>query len=162
VIITFSSTGTIDRVYYSCYFASSTGNLATATYTGNPSSPGDMDKPYFFQARPLQGAYFLVGKIEKIQQLNQGPIHTDVTDPKYVPNYQEPNARWVSITRQSGLVTTTEVAALQGAAVVPPNSWAKFPPAGTYPAGVEEWAGVINAVMNSRRYASGNQNSGGI
>jgi hypothetical protein len=107
----------------------------------------------------LSGAYFLVGKIEKISQLPTGPIQND---PINTPNYQDPNARWVSITRQSGLVTTTEIAALQSAAVIPPGSSATFPPTGVVPQNPKEWAGVLNAVMNSRRYASGNQSSGGI
>ncbi len=152
VIVTFSAIGTLDSVYYSCYYATSTSNLATAGST-------DMNQPYFYQARPpLSGAYILVGKIDRIQQLQQGPIQNDPSNP---PNYQDPNARWVSVTRQSGLVTTTEIAALQPSAVVPPGTWAKFPP-GASPQSVGEWAGILNAVMNSRRYASGNQSSGGI
>ena len=143
VILTFNATGTIDQVYYSCCYPLSTSGTT----------------PYFYQGGPLSGAYFLVGRIEKISQLPTGPIQNDSSNP---PNYQDPNARWVSITRQSGLVTTTEVAALQAAAVIPPGSSATFPPVGVSPQNPQEWAGVLNAVMNSRRYASGNQNSGGI
>ena len=168
VIITFSSTGTIEQVYYSCYFATQAGSLAAAQYSGNPNSPKDMDVPHFTQSRPLSGAYLLVGKIEKISQLQAGPIQNDPTN---LPNYQDSDARWVSITRQSGLVTTTEVAKLQ-------PQYANFPTSGTptafvlgpsnpqsyttYPQSVGDWVGILNAVMNSRRYASGNQNSGGI
>ncbi len=143
VIVTFNATGNLEQVYYSCCYPASTSGTA----------------PYFYQGRPLSGAYFLVGKIEKISQLPTGPIQNDASNP---PNYQDGDARWVAITRQSGLVTTTEVAKLQPSAVIPPGSTAMFPPAGVSPQTPQEWAGVLNAVMNSRRYASGNQNSGGI
>jgi hypothetical protein len=144
LIITFASTGTVEQVYYSCCYPMTSG----AT-------------PYFYQIRPLSAAYFLVGKIEKISQLPTGPIQNDPTN---LPNYQDGDARWVSVTRQSGLITTTEMAKLQPRYA---NSGSN-PPAffltgsSTFPTTIPEWTSVLNAVMNSRRYASGNQNSGGI
>jgi prepilin-type N-terminal cleavage/methylation domain-containing protein len=145
VVVTYSPAGTLEQIYYSCYLAT----------TGNPSV--DRNNAYFYQTRPISGAYFLVGKIEKIPQT--GPVQNDL---KNLPNYQDSDARWVSVTRQSGLPTTAEVAPLQPAAVVPPGSTVKFPPGGPVPQSISEWAGVINAVMNSRRYASGNQSANGI
>jgi hypothetical protein len=150
VIVTFNSAGTLDQLYYSCTYK---------FYTiGTPPTPYVVNNPFNYQTAPLSGAYFLVGKIEKILSA-AGPVQND---PSHLPNYQDPECRWVSVTRQSGLVTTTDVAPLQPAFV---NSPAGVPPAyttsGQYPQNPAEWAGVINAVMNSRRYASGNQVSGG-
>jgi prepilin-type N-terminal cleavage/methylation domain-containing protein len=142
VIVTYSPAGTLEQIYYSCYFVS----------TANPAV--DMNNAYFYQTRPLSGAYFLVGKIEKIQPT--GPVQNDL---KNLPNYQDSDARWVAVTRQSGLPTTAEVAKLQAPFTSNPSGYIT---AGQYPTTIKEWASVINAVMNSRRYASGNQSSGGI
>jgi prepilin-type N-terminal cleavage/methylation domain-containing protein len=145
VIITYSAAGTIEYVYYSCSYKWYAA--ATPPFT-----------PFNYQVCPLSGAYLLIGKIDKIQPAS-GPVQND---PYHLPNYQDPECRWVSITRQSGLVTTTDVAPLQPAFV---NSLPGVPPAyttsGQYPHTIPEWAGVINAVVNSRRYASGNQVSSG-
>jgi type II secretory pathway pseudopilin PulG len=151
LIITFASTGSVEQVYYSCSYPSRVDGVTPR------------DTPVFYQFRPLTAAYVLVGKIEKISQLPTGPIQND---PANLPNYQDGDARWVSITRQSGLVTTTEIAKLQ-------PKYANYPTSGTptayvlqgsatYPTSIPDWTSVLNAVMNSRRYASGNQNSGGI
>jgi hypothetical protein len=147
VIMMFNATGTVEKVYYSCCYPSRVDGVTPIT------------TPMFYQTRPVSGAYFLVGKIEKIQQL-QGPIQDGSAG---LPNYQDSDARWVSITRQSGLVTTTEVAKLQpGYTNTPAGVSPAFVTNGQYPTTIPEWAGLLNAVMNSRRYASGNQNSGGI
>jgi prepilin-type N-terminal cleavage/methylation domain-containing protein len=142
VVVTFAPSGSLDQVYYSCYYRSSS----------NPNTS------YSYQSRPLSGVYFLVGKIEKIQP--GGPTQGDATN---LPNYQDPDARWVTVTRQSGLPTTAEVARLQpNFTNNPAGSPPSFTTGGQYPSSIPEWAGVINAVMNSRRFASGNQSSGGI
>jgi type II secretory pathway pseudopilin PulG len=148
LIITFASTGTVEQVYYSCCYPSRADGVPK-------------DAPVFYQSRPLSAAYVLVGKIEKISQLPTGPIQND---PANLPNYQDGDARWVSVTRQSGLVTTTEVAKLQQRYANPGSNPPAFFLTGssTSPTTISDWTGILNAVMNSRRYASGNQNSGGI
>ena len=64
------------------------------------SAPGASTQPI----RPMSGVYLLVGKIEKIP-----PQAQSATNP-YPANWQDFDCRWVGIGRQSGLVTTAEVA----------------------------------------------------
>ncbi len=55
--------------------------------------------------RPVSGVYFLVGKAQNIPQPSSGtPNPVPAT-----PNWQDLDCKWVSIGRQSGLVTVTEV-----------------------------------------------------
>jgi prepilin-type N-terminal cleavage/methylation domain-containing protein len=127
----------------------STGGLTNNTppliITFSPA--GTLDQVYCgdggstYQMRPLSGIYLLVGKIERIQT---GP---SFSDPKSPPNYEDSDCRWVAVTRQSGLVTTAEVASVGSPPPLPSNPLTK---------------NDINNIMNSRRYASGNQSSGGI
>jgi prepilin-type N-terminal cleavage/methylation domain-containing protein len=146
LIVTFNSAGTLDQTYYSCSFPA---NLDSSTHTYIP---------FNYQVVPASAVYLLIGKIEKIQP--SGPVQGDAAN---LPNYQDSDARWVTVTRQSGLPTTAEVARLQPSFTNnPPGSAPSFVTGGQYPINYPEWAGVINAVMNSRRYASGNQSSGGI
>jgi type II secretory pathway pseudopilin PulG len=127
VIVSFSPSGSLDQVYFSCCY---------------PDTPTPTAY-YSYQSRPLSGVYFLVGKIEKIP--SAGPTFNDSN---VVLNYRDPDCRWVTATRQSGLVTTSETAPV----AAPTVSGTPIP----------DWAKVLNAVMASRRYASGNQSSGGI
>ena len=108
IIITFSPTGALDLVYV-------------------VSAPGATTQPI----RPVSGVYLLVGKIEKTQT----PAGTNPTQQNQYPfNWQDPDCRWVGVNRQTGLVTTSEVAtSLSGG------------------------AGAAN-VITSLRYARGSQN----
>jgi prepilin-type N-terminal cleavage/methylation domain-containing protein len=81
ILITFSPTGALDLVY----IVSSTTGQATVF-------------------RPLSGVYLLIGKIEKI------PPQAQSAQNQYPANWQDFDCRWVGIGRQSGLVTTAEVA----------------------------------------------------
>ncbi len=125
VIITFSSAGTLEQVYYSA-----------GAY---PAASGNA------QVRPIAGVYLLVGKVERIPNPLVSPNLT-FTPPNPAPNYQDSDCRWVSVTRQSGLATAAEVALVPGSSA----------PGATLSA-----QDIIN-IMQSRRYASGNQSSGGI
>jgi len=81
IIITFSPTGALDLVYI---VSSTTGSASVF--------------------RPLSGVYLLVGKIEKI------PPQAQSAQNPYPANWQDFDCRWVGIGRQTGLVTTAEVA----------------------------------------------------
>ncbi len=108
IIITFSSTGALDLVY------------------SVPPAGGQAQV-----IRPMSGVYLLVGKIEKTQT----PSGTNPTQQNQYPfNWQDPDCRWVGVNRQTGLVTTAEVATSLSAG-----------------------AGTAN-VITSLRYARGNQN----
>jgi hypothetical protein len=81
IIITFAPTGSLDLVY----IVSSTASTQVF--------------------RPVSGVYLLIGRIDSIPI----PPATTPTSPNQF-NWQDFNSRWVAVGRQSGLVTTSEVA----------------------------------------------------
>lgn len=118
LVVMFSPTGTLEQVYYNA-------NGANA------------------QMRPIAGVYLMVGKSNQIPVVGVPRDYTLAGSPP--PNYMDSDCRWVAITRQSGLVVTTEVAQVAGAK----------PPNGTIT------STDIQNIMRSRRFASGNQASSG-
>jgi type II secretory pathway pseudopilin PulG len=124
-IVTFSQDGRVDQAYFG---ASRTGG-----------SPMNM------QVRPLTGVYILVGKVDRIPN-TEIPNPLNFSGPNEPPpNYLDPDCRWVSVTRQSGLVTTTETVRVNNPAAI----------SGTLnPQNVQD-------IMTSRRYATSNQASSG-
>jgi prepilin-type N-terminal cleavage/methylation domain-containing protein len=125
LIVTFSPAGVIDQAYFAM--------LNTTT-----------NKSLELQVRPLSGVYILVGKVDRIPNTSISP-NLSFTDPNAPPNYGDPDCRWVFVTRQSGLVTTTETVNLAGAAL---------------PGSTLNQTDIQN-VMKSRRYATSNQASSG-
>lgn len=108
IIITFSPTGSLDLVY----IVPTAGNAQVF--------------------RPISGVYLLVGKIEKIQT---PPVTTASAQNPYPANYLDFDCRWVGIGKQTGLVTTAEVASAA--------------------------AGATANVITSLRLARSSQNTGG-
>jgi prepilin-type N-terminal cleavage/methylation domain-containing protein len=105
-------------------------DVSPVTVTFGPS--GNLERVYAqgnALSLPLTGVYLLVGKIEKTYAISSYSQ----------PNYLDSDARWVFVSRQSGLPTTTE-----NAYIASPGS----PPNAT-------------DVNNARRYATAAQNSSG-
>jgi hypothetical protein len=113
IIITFAPTGALDLVYI----------------VPNDSSNSSWTAQVH---RPITGVFLLVGKIEKITT-PASTLTAGTAQNPYPVNWLDPDCRWVAIGRQSGLVTTAEVAG---------------PPA----------TGITASPVTSARLATGSQN----
>jgi prepilin-type N-terminal cleavage/methylation domain-containing protein len=122
----------------SSFATASATDLGPVVVTFGPS--GGLDRVYANSnvlPLPLTGVYLLVGKVEQTP-IPIGSTGNFVQPQK--PNYLDGDSRWVFISRQSGLTTTTENAYVQ--------------PTGPAPNATD--------VNNARRFATSVQNSSGI